>query len=89
MRRCLFEAAHILLAKYRGRTPIKTWGERLMAQKGHHKAAVAVARRLAMAMYAMWRDGTEFQLDAGGPMPAGDAHIKIRRLLGASNLKPA
>jgi len=89
VRRCLFEAAHILLVKYRGRTPIKTWGERLMAQKGHHKATVAVARRLAMAMYAMWRDGTEFQLDAGGPMSAGDAHIKIRRLLGASNLKPA
>ena len=47
VRRCLFEAAHILLVKYRGRTPIKTWGERLMAQKGHHKATVAVARAVA------------------------------------------
>lgn len=89
VRRCLFEAAHILLVKYRGRTPIKTWGERLMALKGHHKATVAVARRLAMAMYAMWRDGTEFQLDAGGPMPAGDAYTKVRRLIGVSNMTPA
>jgi hypothetical protein len=60
-----------------------------MAQKGHHKATVAVARRLAMAMYAMWRDGTEFQLDAGGPMPAGDAYIKVRRLIGVTNMTSA
>lgn len=89
VRRCLFEAAHILLVKYRGRTPIKTWGEGLMVLKGHHKATVAVARRLAMAMYAMWRDGTEFQLDAGGPMQARDAYTKVRRLIGVSNMTPA
>ncbi len=85
VRRCLYEAAHILLVKYRGQTPIKTWGEKLMQAKGHHKAAVAVARRLAMAMWAMWRDGSEFELDAGGPMSAAEADSKIRRLLGADN----
>jgi transposase len=82
VRRCLFEAAHILLVKYRGRTPIKTWGEKLMRAKGHHKATVAVARRLAMAMYAMWRDGTEFEITAGAPMDATEARSKDMRLLG-------
>lgn len=61
VRRCLFEAAHILLTKYRGKTAIKTWGLKLAKAKGHHKATVAVARRLAMAMWAMWRDGTVFE----------------------------
>ncbi len=90
VRRCLFEAAHILLVKYRGKTPIKTWGEKLMQAKGHHKAAVAVARRLAMAMWAMWRDGTEFELDSGGPMSAEEARSKAMRLLGQDhNLVPA
>lgn len=63
-----------MIAKTKADKLIKTWGERLMVLKGHHKATVAVARRLTVAMYAMWRDGTEFQLDAGGPMPAGDAY---------------
>lgn len=64
--RALYEAAHILLTKYRGKTAIKSWGEKLLKSKGHHKAAVAVARRLAMAMWAMWRDGTEFELERAG-----------------------
>lgn len=87
VRRCLFEAAHILLSKYRGKTPIKTWGLKLKKSKGHQKATIAVARRLAMAMYAMWRDGTEFELDAGKPMDSWEASEKARKLLGAANVK--
>jgi transposase len=61
VRRCLFESAHILLTKYRGKTAIKTWGQKLVKAKGHHKATVAVARGLAMAMWAMCRDGPDFE----------------------------
>ncbi len=82
VRRCLFEAAHILLLKYQGRTPIKTWGEKLLRSKGHHKATIAVARRLAMAMFAMWRDGTEFEVTAGQPMDPAKARLKDMLLLG-------
>jgi transposase len=74
VRRCLFEAAHILLTKYRGATAIKTWGQKLAKTKGHHKATVAVARRIAMVMWAMWRDGTVFEANDGAhapPPPAG------------------
>jgi transposase len=84
VRRCLFEAAHILLVKHRGTAAIKTWGEKLMAAKGHHKASVAVARRLAMAMWAMWRDGTEFMVAAGAPMDEASAERKARNHLGAA-----
>jgi transposase len=85
VRRCLFEAAHILLVKYRGRASIKTWGEKLMKAKGHHKAAIAVARRLAMAMWAMWRDGTEFNVAGGAPMGADEARYKAMNLLGKAH----
>lgn len=87
VRRCLYEAAHILLTKYRGKTAIKAWGEKLLKKKGHHKAAVAVARRLALAMWAMWRDGTEFELDSAGPMDADEACNKVRKQLGAANAR--
>lgn len=84
VRRCLYEAAHILLVKYRGKTPIKTWGEKLMKTKGHHKATVAVARRLAMAMWAMWRDGTEFDCGGGAPMAEKEARRKASNTLGSA-----
>jgi transposase len=87
VRRALYEAAHVLLTKYRGKTAIKTWGEKLLKSKGHHKAAIAVARRLAMAMWAMWCDGTEFELDASGPMDAKSAARKAQKQLGAANAK--
>lgn len=67
VRRSLFEAAHILLVAYRGKCAIKTWGQKLLKAKGHHKATVAVARRLAMVMWAMWRDGTFFETDPAAP----------------------
>jgi len=41
-----------------GRDTIKTWGLKLAKSKCHAKARVAVARKLAVVMHAMWRDGT-------------------------------
>lgn len=32
-----------------------------MARKGHRKAAVAVARKLAMILFRIWQDGTTFR----------------------------
>lgn len=70
VRRSLFEAAHILLVAYRSKCALKTWGQKLLKAKGHHKAAVAVARRLSMVMWAMWRDGTFFETEAAPPKAA-------------------
>ena len=40
---------------------IKAWGTRLARKIGHKKATVAVARKLAVILHRMWRDGTEFR----------------------------
>jgi hypothetical protein len=39
--------------------------------RGHERAVVAVARKLAMILHAMWRDGSEFRL--------GQAHRQMRK----------
>ena len=36
------------------------WAERIAARRGKRIAAVALARKLAGILYAMWRDGTRF-----------------------------
>ena len=59
VRRALYEAASAMLTRYRGKTALKSWGAKL-AKRCHRKAVVAVARKLAVIMHAMWRDGTEY-----------------------------
>lgn len=44
--------------------PLRTWATALAARRGKRIAAVALARRLARILYAMWRDGTEFDRTA-------------------------
>lgn len=58
VRRALYEAASALLTRFKGRDMLKTWGLKLAKTKCHAKARVAVARKLAIIMHAMWRDGT-------------------------------
>lgn len=40
--------------------PLRAWGQGIAARRGKHVAAVALARRLAGVLYAMWRDGTDY-----------------------------
>jgi len=56
----LFEAAKSLLSRCAGKNPIKSWGMRIAKRSSMKNACVAVARRLAVVMHAMWRDGTAF-----------------------------
>jgi transposase len=48
--------------------PLRAWAERLAARRGRSIAAVALARRLAGILYAMWRDGSDYR-----PAPARPA----------------
>ncbi len=61
LRSHLFEAAKVLLSRSGKPSWIKDWGLRLAKRGSKKKACVAVARRLAVVMHAMWRDGTVFQ----------------------------
>ncbi len=61
MLRCyLYEAAGVLLTRVPKWSPIKAWGVRLAKRIGFKKAKIAVARKLAVIMHRMWRDGTDF-----------------------------
>ena len=40
---------------------LRAWAARIAGRRGRRIAAVALARRLAGILYAMWRDGTDYQ----------------------------
>ncbi|MDU6243120.1 MAG: hypothetical protein E6614_29895, partial [Bradyrhizobium sp.] len=40
---------------------IKAWGVWIAAKRGHKRALVAVARKLAVVMHRMWIDGSVFR----------------------------
>jgi transposase len=44
--------------------PPRAWAERIAARRGANVAAVALARRLAGILYALWRDGTTYRAPA-------------------------
>ncbi len=60
LRTYLFEAAGVLLTRVPQWGKLKAWGHRLWKRIGFKKAKVAVARKLAVILHRMWRDGTDF-----------------------------
>jgi transposase len=66
-RTMLFEAAHALLTRARTPSALQTWGRQLAARVGLKKAVVALARKLAVVLFRLWRDGTVF---VAHPTPA-------------------
>ena len=61
MRGLLFEAASCLIRQVKRFSPLKSWAVRLAGRKGFKKAAVATARKIAVLMLTLWKDGTEFE----------------------------
>jgi transposase len=82
VRRALYEAASAMLTRFKGSDTIKSWGLKLAKTKCHAKARVAVARKLAVTMHAMWRDGTFYvgNPDASEQDIAAREAAKIARL---------
>ncbi len=57
----LVEAAwSILRSRNANSRLLREWAERIAMRRGRRTAVVALARRLAGIMYAMWRGGTEY-----------------------------
>ena len=85
VRRALYEAASALLTRFKRRDKVKTWGMSIAKRSCHRKACVAVARKLAVIMHAMWIDGTFYIGDpaANEQDVAAFAALKDRKLLGA------
>lgn len=61
LRSLLYEAATCLILRVKRFSPLKAWAMRLAKRIGFRKAAVAVARKLAVVLFALWRDATCFR----------------------------
>ena len=66
LRGLLYEAATVILTRTSAESALRTWGLRLRDKIGFKRAAVAVARKLAVVMHAMLRSGQLFDRTAGG-----------------------
>ena len=60
VRSYLYQAATVVLTKSVKWSKLKAWGMRLYKRAGFKRAAIGVARKLAIIMHAIWVDGTEF-----------------------------
>ncbi len=60
VRTLLYEAANVMLTRHKGQLKLKDWAFKIARRSTMRKARVALARRLAIIMHAMLRDGTEF-----------------------------
>src|SRR5919109_510898 len=61
VRTALYEAAHILLTRAVRFSSLKRWAMAVAQRRGMKRAKVALARKLAVVLHAMWRDGTAFR----------------------------
>lgn len=61
LRGLLYEAATVVLTRARADSSLRAWGLRLREKIGFKRAAVAVARKLAVIMHAMLKTGELFE----------------------------
>ena len=72
VRAVLYEAATVLLRRSARPSALKSWGMRVARRRGHKRAVVAVARKLAIVLHRMWMAQDVFRW----PPPPG----RMRRL---------
>jgi transposase len=65
LRGLLYEAATVILTRTHAECGLRAWGLRLKDKLGFKRAAVAVARKLAVIMHAMLVSGQRFDRSAG------------------------
>lgn len=61
LRSALYEAANILLVRVKRPCALQAWGRRMAETKGHKRARVAVARKLAVLLHSLWLNESEFR----------------------------
>jgi transposase len=61
VREALYQASHVMLTKpVKGCSELKSWAMRIARRAGMNKAKVALARKLAVIMHRMLKDGVPF-----------------------------
>jgi len=61
VRSTLYTAANALLTRSARWSPLKAWGMKLAKTRGHRRAVIAVARKLAVILHRVWIDDTQFR----------------------------
>ncbi|MFC3726475.1 IS110 family RNA-guided transposase [Neoaquamicrobium sediminum] len=61
MRSLLYEGAQVLLTRVKRWSALKAWAMQVARRRGHKKAIIALARKIAVILHRMWVDGTEFE----------------------------
>jgi transposase len=69
LRAYLFQAANAILTRKVTDSALRDWGRALVARVGLRRATVAVARKLAVIMHAVWKNDRDFEC-AGLPARA-------------------
>ena len=63
--RCtLYAAANAVMTRSSRWSSLKVWGIQLAKTRGHRRAVVAVARKLAVILHRMWIDDSQFRWGA-------------------------
>lgn len=65
LRGLLYEAATVILTRTSADSGLRRWGVKLRGKVGFKRAAVAVARKLAVIMHAMLKSGESFDRSVG------------------------
>jgi transposase len=60
-RKCLFEAANAIFCRKLGASRLRNWAKAVADRTGPRKAKVALARKLAVTLHALWRNSSPFQ----------------------------
>jgi transposase len=66
VRAALYVAAHALMTRSRQWSSLKAWGMQLSKTRGHRRAVVAVARKLAVILHRIWIDDSRFRWGSEG-----------------------
>ena len=69
VRRALVQAAWVVMLNCR-REPMAAWAERVASRRGKFVAVVALARKLAGILFAIWRDATTYNAMKAVSRPA-------------------
>jgi transposase len=66
VRSTLYTAANAMMTRSSKWSSLKAWGMQIAKTRGHRRAVIAVARKLAVILHRMWIDDTQFQWGSEG-----------------------
>ena len=88
LRGLLVQAAHTMLNARRTREPMAQWALELERRRGRKVAVCALARRLAIVMWAMLRDGTRYDPTMTRPRERPDPMTEPARAIPSGAATP-